>query len=349
MGKRKKPTPVPTPVVPTPAPTSGLWVTGYYGAWQTWIMKPSNIDFDVITHALHFVLVPNANGSLTYNTDFSDANCIAFVNAAHSKGRKAIISVGGWDTDSGFFAAPKTTLITNIINFIKKYGYDGVDIDWEPVPEEHGTAFINFLTSLRTELDKITPRPLLIVATVSGWYYKGLLGIQAKLDQINLMTYDLGGDWLGKVWHNSPLYSGGARDKYGLLMPSVDTMLSTFLASGFSASKLGIGIPFYAKAWNTNLSLGASVTSVTRTDIIYRDIISNNYGTPQYDLAADVPFYKLTDKFISFDNEQSVKSKVLYAKSKGIGGIILFELGQAWIPTKIPSDPLVKVVKSALV
>lgn len=52
---------------------------------------------------------------------------------------KTIISVGGWDAGGQVFSdlaasASKTeTFVTSAISFMKQYGFDGIDVDWEYV------------------------------------------------------------------------------------------------------------------------------------------------------------------------------------------------------------------------
>lgn len=328
-----------------------MWVSGYYGAWEPWIMTPDKIDFSIITHVLHFVLVPSSTGTFIPNSDFSIANSKAVVDAAHNKNRKALLSIGGWDSDVGFYASTKSAttrnkFISTIVSFIKTRNYDGVDIDWEPVPEAHATAFKAFLVALKAALVK-AGKPIMTVATVSGWHYRSLLSLRNSIDQINLMTYDLGGLWIGKSWYNSPLYNGNNKDAHGDLLPSVDDMVKVFTAAKFPASKLGIGLPFYGKVITGVNNILAPTATATVEDIVYRDIQAQHGTTiPTYDTVCKTPFYSLPNIFITFDNEQSIKDKIDYAKAKGLGGIILFELGQGWIPEATVPDPLVQAVKA---
>lgn len=46
-------------------------------------------------------------------------------------------------------------------------GYDGVDLDWEPLESSDTALFTNLVTELREALDEISPRPLLTAAVAT--------------------------------------------------------------------------------------------------------------------------------------------------------------------------------------
>lgn len=58
-----------------------------------------------------------------------------FVAAAHSKGVKALLSIGSW-TGSQFFSdniatsARRNAFVQTIVNVAKQYSLDGIDFDW---------------------------------------------------------------------------------------------------------------------------------------------------------------------------------------------------------------------------
>lgn len=58
---------------------------------------------------------------------------------------KCFISIGGWDAGGKVFSDmaksedSRKVFIFSVIDFMKKYGFDGVDIDWEyPVADDRG-------------------------------------------------------------------------------------------------------------------------------------------------------------------------------------------------------------------
>src|SRR3954468_6240083 len=149
-----------------PVSQADLWRTGYYPGWEQTALPPSAIDYAALTHIIHFSAEPNNNGTLnTTDNVLSAGNSSAIVNAAHAAGKKVLVCIGGGGTQAGFQAASGptnvATFINNITNLMGARGYDGVDIDWEPLDPGDANQFTNFINSLRAKLDLINPRPML--------------------------------------------------------------------------------------------------------------------------------------------------------------------------------------------
>jgi chitinase len=328
---------------------AGVWNSAYYAGWMQSYLPAQGVDFTAMTHVIHFAVVPKADGSLD-----SDVNVVTLANStdvvtrAHAAGVKVLISLGGEGSASGFqgatSAANRARFVTNIVNFVISRKYDGVDLDWEPLNASDAGLFTNLVTDLRAALNVITPRPLLTAAVASQPAL--FASLQSKFDQINLMTYSLSGPYPGWVtWFNSPIYDGGYKfASTGQLVPSMDGMVSNFLANGVAASKLGIGISFYGYVWSggAGTSTGGAAlprqswtTAPTATEVTYSAIMSNYYQAQLYfwDTNAQSAYLSIdqsgsaNDKFISYDDETACRAKVAYADRRGLGGFIIWELG----------------------
>src|SRR5262249_17768440 len=140
------------------------------------VMGTSQVYYNQLTHVIYWPVIPNADGTL--NTTPFGLSAAAFaagandlVTRAHSAGAKALIGIGG-DASSrataGFEGATQaavlSTFITNIINLMQLYKFDGVDINWEQITTADNAKFTNFITALRAKLNTIAPRPLLTMA-----------------------------------------------------------------------------------------------------------------------------------------------------------------------------------------
>jgi chitinase len=341
---------------PAMAPAQNdLWATAYYAGWQQgWYnngtLPAQEIDYTALTHIVHFSLVPNSNGTLDADPNgITHVNSTELVSRAHAAGKKVIISVGGWMSDVGFrgatSAANRALFITNLIDFITTRGYDGIDIDWEILQSSDAVQYAVFITALRTALNAIQPRPLLTAAV--GGEAEILAQVHTLFDQINIMTYDFSGAWPGWVtWHNSPIYDGGFRfPSTNGPVPSADRTVDAFLAAGVPAHKLGIGIDFYGYVWNggsgtpmggaTDPRQSWSGAPWVQGNVPYSAIMRDYYQPALYrwDEAAQAAYLCIdlpgsaNDRFVSYDNEMSVQKKFEYVRSKGIGGVIIWELG----------------------
>lgn len=108
-------------------------VVGYYPSWNKSMLPHTAISFQNLTHVAHAFLIPAADGSLSVPGGFlyPELN-----QAAHQKGVKVIVSIGGWGQSDGFSpmaaeTAARHKFVQNLTNFCTTNNYDGVDIDWE--------------------------------------------------------------------------------------------------------------------------------------------------------------------------------------------------------------------------
>jgi chitinase len=324
---------------------SEIQVGAYYAGWmQGWYnngrLPAENIDFSTVDYVIHFALVPHSDGSFDDQPNsVHESNSASLVNAVHAAGKKVIICVGGWDTADDFRGAVSsgnlTYFVTNLVTFMTTRGYDGIDIDWEPVESSDAALFTAFITTLRTALDLISPRPLLTIA--AAWQPTVIAQVAQHIDQIHLMTYDMSGAWQGWVsWHNAPVYSGGFQFPCcpGKYVPSADEMVNNFLAAGIPSNKLNIGVDFYGYIWKggSGTSTGG-VTEPRQEWNSYPEVFPNKpyyqildeYYRPdyyRYDSSAAASYLSIdnqcnwNDMFITFDDERTCKAKVDYAKKK---------------------------------
>lgn len=359
-----------------------LWSTAYYAGWMQGTLPTANVDFTAVSHVIHFSVVPNLNGSLNSSANSLTAgNSFDVITRVHAVGRKVLFSVGGADSQTGFqgatSAANLSTFVTNLVNFMVARGYDGIDLDWEPLPSADFAQYTNLVNRLRTALNGFSPAKLLTAAV--GAYppygdsptgqYSMFASLQAKFDQINVMTYDLSGPYSGWVtWFNAPLYNGGLRfPGTSRLVPSTDEAVSNFIAGGVAPAKLGIGIAFYGYVWSggTGTSTGGAAlprqswTSAPTTTAPSYDTIMTTYYQPSlyhWDTNAQAAYLSwdsagsASDKFISYDDEHACQAKVSYARNRGLGGVMIWELGSGYRPGQPAGqrDPLLQAVKQSL-
>lgn len=142
---------------------------------------------------------------------------------------QTLISIGGW-CDSGKFSdaaltdSSRAAFADSVLAFIKRYKFDGVDIDWEyPVGgglsgnrsrSADKTNFTLLLQKLREKLDaqgKADGRKYLL--TIAGGADSSyaektqLRQIADDVDYATIMTYDIHGHWDCYTDLNAPLYT----------------------------------------------------------------------------------------------------------------------------------------------
>jgi GH18 family chitinase len=185
-------------------------------------------------------------------------------------GSKRILSFGGWDFSNnwatytifrnGVKPANRLTMATNIANFIKEHGLDGVDIDWEypgapDLPdEEHageadeGLNYYYFLVVLKNLL---RPLSVSLAAPSSYWYLKAfpIKDIGRVVDYIVFMTYDLHGQWdAGNRWSQEGCITGNClRSQVNLT--ETRQALTLITKAGVPGHKVVVGVTSYGRSF----------------------------------------------------------------------------------------------------
>jgi chitinase len=360
---------------------AGLWATAYYTGYEQSAMPASNIDFTAVTHIVHFSLVPNPDGSLNSTANGLNPEASSdLITRAHAAGKRVLVCIGGAESQRGFQGATSpanlTNFVNNLVGFMNSHGYDGLDVDWEPLPVSDAAQYTNFINELHAALAKV-PSPKLMTAAVAAYpvwgdlpapSYSMLASVQNQLDQINIMAYDLSGPYDGWItWFNAPIYDGGTRFAgTHELLPSLDGAVSNFISNGMAASKLGVGIPFYGCAWTGGSGGNVPHGGVTLprqnwknapvfAPVNYKTLLttyseSNSY---HWDASSQAAYLSLTNgnnKFISFDDPRSCEAKVDYARKRGLGGIMIWELALDYSATQPAGhrSPLLETIKRSL-
>lgn len=328
---------------------------GYYGGWAAYSgFTPDKIgaaSLDVIHYAFAKIGADLKIAVGDAGIDYANFSGLKALKAARP-GLKTVISVGGWN-DSGRFSdaaltnASRAAFADSVAVFLKTYGFDGVDIDWEyPTggglssnvsrPEDR-TNFGLLLKALRDRLDRQGIQDnrhyiLSFAGAASGSYASGvgLSGIGSTVDYAVLMTYDLHGNWDGYTDFNAPLYlPAGTSPQYKV---SVDGAVRAWLNAGFPAGKLVMGVPFYGYVYqgvpNANNGLWQRFTSGAAAgyDAIQSKYVSNTAYTGFFESAALVPWLFNGSTFVSYDDASSIRSKAQYAVSKNLLGVGAWEL-----------------------
>ena len=210
---------------------------------------------------------------------------------------KTLISVGGWAESTGFYSMT-TDLDTCAVNmagidafnasvvaFIRQYGFDGVDIDYEYPssmkdsgnPTDFAVSNICraelmgnykvFMLALRDALDAAGVADnrrymLTIAAPASGYLLRGMedFALAQVLDYVNIMSYDLHGAWNEYVGPQAALFDNG--DDAELAAAGVYSQQQyqgigylnlawayQYFRGIFSPAQINIGVPYYTRGF----------------------------------------------------------------------------------------------------
>ena len=309
-------------------------VVGYYPYWMQGSFQPNDLDLETFTHINHAFAWPNEQGDIIAPTGMLDPSIADYI---HINDRKIILSLGGWGTDqtAGFVSSTSTfelrsQFITNIIDKMITYGYDGVDIDWEhPQSITQKNNLTKFIEELDSTLYELDPEFLITMAVpTSNWsgQWYDFSSLRPHIDFFNAMTYDIHGSWSSNAGHNSPLYQSPPGDPDGSVETGINYLINT---RGLPQSKINMGIPFWGKKYNASQINGSFNGSVV--DMHYSEILPliNNGWDYQWDNNAKCPYLVKNDQsqIITYDNPLSVQRKCEFAKDRNLGGVMVWALG----------------------
>jgi chitinase len=350
-------------VIPAPSPSSGgssggassrtgKWVSAYYVGYHQSFYPPSAIAWDGLTHLLIARVVQNADGSLntTFDVDPVKGPAMArtLVQLAHQHGKKALVMLGGAGTHEAWRGAAcssnRAAFVRNLAALVVEYGFDGFDLDWEPIDTDDHQDLKALAQALRAAV------PGTILTLPVGWvgsnnanvgsYYGDIAPL---FDQINIMSYGMAGPWPGwQSWHSSALHGESPTTP-----TSVDVVVNAYLAAGVPAARLGIGIATYGVCWSApsagpKTSVG-DARIVADDNVMTYDLIQSAYDDPgceHWDASAASSYLTFSAPrgpqgctFISYETPRSILEKGEYVKERGLGGTMVWTVSQGYRPS----------------
>ncbi|MBA4313296.1 MAG: hypothetical protein C0417_11780 [Chlorobiaceae bacterium] len=376
----------------------GIWVTGYIASWTLHMgsgtdgnygnMPYQAVDLDAMTHLIMFAAAIQADGSLKYNNIVTSRRK-PFNDYVHSKGKPIILSVGGagnTEFSTAISATYRTNLTHNLMDAIRTYEYDGIDIDIEPVNASDTANISLFIKELYDSLQlhhsyhDVSKKPFLTCAIYN--YANLWASLSQYFDQINLMSYDYFGTWFGKSWHNNaPSAPSTDVDIYGVVMTTVQSKMQRFLDSGIPKNKFGVGIDFNGWVWKGGLLADGSGNGVTAPRqkwstaptivggketqyyVLRKKYIDTATVSYHYDNVCKVPYIGIdsvgntSDIYVTYQDTSTIREIFNLTKQNGIGGLILWEVGGGYLGTtdfpttlypNLIRDPLLRAVKESL-
>lgn len=259
---------------------------------------------------------------------------------------KVIISLGGWGgcaPCSDIFSSKENrkAFALSAKNVIHHFGADGIDLDWEyPAIEgfpshTYKTADKKNFTKLVKRLRRTLGKKKEITFAAGGFtqYIDESIDwkkVMKKVDRVNLMSYDLVSGYATETGHHTALYSTPQQKE------STDHGVSLMISHGVPSNKIAIGAAFYAKVWqdvpDTNFGLyqpGKYKMGVPFKNF-ERQLSPDSGFVYHWDSVAQAPFIynPALHLFATFDDKRSIELKTKYAISKGLGGIMFWQLGE---------------------
>ena len=298
---------------------------GYFYSSSSNVSDYTFRNLDIMYMAFAY---PTAEGGISNFDSMGSAIQKNYITKAHENGVRVIISI---NTQNCSTIAASEALCEKFadtcVNFINKYNVDGIDMDWEWPSSSEVSNFTRLMKAIYTKVKANNPDHLITAAVGSAQSSRyDLRNSQKYLDYISIMTYDMQSN--SKATFQNALYY-----KSGKTYISINDSYNSY-TNIVPASKIIIGIPFYARYWteSTGVATTANYQGATSYSSIYNNYITKQSDTVKeyFDEDCQVPYVydSQTGFFASYDNPTSIDIKAKYAKDQGLAGLMFWQYGQ---------------------
>lgn len=270
-------------------------------------------------------------------------------------------------SDMALTPESRAKFIQSAKTFIQEYKLDGMDMDWEypgisgastKARPEDTQNFTALMKGLREMLDSFDSPKILTFAS-AGWkrYYDfiEINEVMKYADYTNVMTYDQVSGVSIYTGHHTPLGDVKSEDISGTPFQahldslfqsganpdsdprSAQKIVDYLIEKGVNPNQIVIGAAFYGRVWKGVPPLSNGLYQMSgglhQGWMAYHWIRDTYEKDPNFqrfwDEKAQAPFmYNAKDSLmLSYDDTLSVALKTTYAKEKGLGGIMFWELG----------------------
>ncbi|OTA65820.1 glycoside hydrolase family 18 protein, partial [Hypoxylon sp. EC38] len=317
-------------------------------------ITPSRIDTTGLTHLnLAFASIDPSTFEVV-PVDSRDVPIYTEFTALKSSTIQTWISIGGWDfndpgptqttwSDLAASESTRAAFISSLRNFMDKYGFQGVDIDWEypGAPDRNGKPedtknFVTLLQEMRSAYG--TSYGISVTLPSSYWYLRWFdpKAMEPYVDFFGLMTYDLHGPWDASVKDIGKTIIGQTN------IPEIYNWTSPLWYDGIDPSKINLGLAYYGRGYTVAsvdcMEVGCKWSSTSRPapctafggvmslEEIQSLMIPQIGVEPILDSDAMMKYLVWSDQWVGYDDSETIAMKKSWASSHCLGGTMIWSI-----------------------
>ena len=260
-----------------------------------------------------------ADGSLSARSGARDAALMATIRNGGGEVIPTVFDVHDRDALSSVLASAtrRQRAIDAIVAEIHRYGYDGIDIDFEHARSSTRDAFSAFMADLGLavrDLGKV------FSLTIPGkrrdrpsWAGYDYAALAPTADRIKIMTYGYSGPWSSQPGPIAPVtWMRRVLDYAITVMP---------------AAKIQLGIPFYGYDWPADGSKVRSVTWSSAQSRLSRSAAGRQFDSSLGETRFDYRDDSGVEHTVWFQDAAAIRAKAAVVKEYHLAGLSIWALG----------------------
>lgn len=284
---------------------------------------------------------PKSNGTLNTEPTLNNRELLGIVRQSRLR---LIPTISLFDADilSSILNKHRDTHIREIVNIVKKYDYDGIDLDYESTYAADKEELLRFLSELADELHKIdkelvfTALPKINDRKIYSFLpqtheAQDWKAIGAIVDEFRIMAYD---------------FTGQGSKQPGPLSPyGWNETLIHYAISHMPAEKVVLALPLYAHGWpkpkssnlagvynDQSLSSGELKNTISpqHDNIAYikshSTYYKESYNSTIKEVRAEFK-YNGVERVMYYLDKQSIDNRLKLAQQYGIKGVCYWRIG----------------------